>query len=72
MCHEVVFKLRVIPESSLSARNRSLETPHAVPAGVSAREAAPPAWVTKAKAQLAQLTVKPAAPMTGYSRDKFR
>ena len=32
-----------------------------------ARVAAPPAWVTKAKAQLAKLTVKPAAPMTGYS-----
>ena len=35
------------------------------------REAAPPAWVTKAKTQLAHLTVRPAAPMTGYSRDKF-
>ena len=37
----------------------------------SARSTAPPAWVVKAKAQLAKLTVRPAAPMTGYDRDKF-
>ena len=43
----------------------------AVPAAATARDAAPPAWVTTAKAQLAKLTVKAAAPMTGYDRDKF-
>lgn len=41
------------------------------PISAAARGEAPPAWVTKAKAQLAKLTVKPAAPMTGYSRHKF-
>ena len=43
----------------------------ALPAAATAQAAAPPAWVTTAKAQLAKLTVKPAAPMTGYDRDKF-
>jgi type II secretory pathway pseudopilin PulG len=41
-----------------------------VPAvGASARST--PAWQTQAVAQLAQLQVKPAATMTGYSRDRF-
>jgi Protein of unknown function (DUF1524) len=41
------------------------------PISAAARIAAPPAWVTKAMTQLGKLTVKPAAPMAGYSRDKF-
>ena len=43
----------------------------AAPAVATGRGAAPPVWVITAEARLAKLTMKPAAPMTGYSRDKF-
>jgi hypothetical protein len=36
-----------------------------------AAASSPPAWVTTAKAQLAELRVRVAAPMVGYDRDKF-